>query len=100
MRAQLFLCTLLGAACVVQSATPPLKSGDGVGITDGTVSVDETKVPVLPNCAAGSLVRRTENGWECMTPAAAKDLMFGDGLTVSGQSVSVHFGSGHADVSR
>lgn len=61
-------------ACVVESAPPPLRSGEGIAISKGTASVDDSKVPVLPSCAVGQIVAKTSDGWECVTPVGGPGL--------------------------
>ncbi len=98
MRPLPLLALTLLSACVVQPSPSPLKPGTGVELQAGTVSVDEGKVPVLPSCADGQLVAKTQNGWECVTPAQAAILKAGDGIVVESNTISAKFGLGHTDV--
>ena len=67
----LFAAVLL-AGCISQGGkeVPPVKAGDGVSVDAATqtVTVDSTKVPVVPSCGDGLFVRRTAAGWECAQP--------------------------------
>lgn len=63
------------SACIdVQGSDFPAPvAGSGVQIdaTTQTIGVDSRAVPVVPDCAEGSFVRRTATGWECATPSAS-----------------------------
>ncbi len=89
----------VASACVVEGAPPPLKPGDGVTLGAGnSVAIDGTKVPLLPTCEAGELVRKTAAGWECAKPVEAATIVAGAGLTYDGGVLSAHFGAGATDV--
>jgi hypothetical protein len=49
------------------SHSDPLTAGPGIRIDPATqaIGVDESKVPMMPSCAAGQIVRRGATGWEC-----------------------------------
>ncbi len=79
---------LTTTACIqIQPKTdrPPPSSGDGViqidSVTD-KVTLDSTRVPVLPACSASQFVRRTSDGsaWECAAPVLG-DLAAGVDVT-------------------
>jgi hypothetical protein len=39
-----------------------------VKIVSGAASVDDSKVPLVPDCKAGQVIMRTADGWSCATP--------------------------------
>jgi len=59
------------------AATPPkIEAGAGIKIDEGTqtVSVDSSKVPMLPDCAQGQIVQRGAGGqWSCAATAPNSD---------------------------
>ena len=59
------------------AATPPkIEAGAGIKIDEGTqtVSVDSSKVPMLPDCAQGQIVQRGAGGqWSCAPTAPNAD---------------------------
>jgi hypothetical protein len=99
MRLGSLVLALLGVAgCVVKGSAPPVTAGDGVSVSNGVVTLDEGKVPVLPSCVEGQLVAKTQSGWACVTPAQPELLKAGDGIHVESNTISARFGSGHTDV--
>jgi hypothetical protein len=57
--------------CACSSGTAPV-AGDGITVDSrAKVSVDPARVPVLPSCSPGLVVRRTTDGsgWECKAVA-------------------------------
>jgi hypothetical protein len=59
------------ALCACSSGTAPV-AGDGIKVDSGAkLSVDPARVPVVPSCPAGLVVRRTADGsgWECKAVA-------------------------------
>ncbi len=74
MRRALALLCLTG--CVVEGSTEVALKGSGAVKVDpatGNVTLDTAQVPILPACAAGQLVRRSDDGagWSCATLAEA-----------------------------
>lgn len=61
------------AACSGGSTThsDPLTAGPGIKIdpTTQSIAIDDSKVPMMPACSAGQLVRRGASGWECSASA-------------------------------
>lgn len=80
------------AGCLVEGERAPLTGSEGVTVDPGTgvVALDRDKVPVLPSCAPGQVVRRGANGWEC----GAVGVEAGPGLVEEGSTLSVDFGTG------
>lgn len=69
--------------CVLESGkeVPPVKGAGSVTVDPATqkVTLDTSKIPEVQSCAAGQVVRRTADGWECAEP---------NGLPVAWQSVT------------
>ena len=74
-------------ACVVSGAAPPVQAGNGLKDGNGKIAVDPNEVPVLPSCAAGQLVGKGSNGWECFTPAQPSVIQAGDGISVESDTI-------------
>jgi len=76
MRKLLFAAVALACATACSgSATShddPLTAGPGIKIDSATqaIGIDDSKVPMMPSCAAGQLVGRgAAGGWECVATA-------------------------------
>lgn len=63
------LVALAIVGCSVKEITPTTKAGDGILVdnTQGKVSVDQARVPLVYSCDAGQVVSRTESGWACVS---------------------------------
>jgi hypothetical protein len=120
----LVLLGLTVSACKVGEASPPLTSGDGMTIAAGIASVDQSRVPVVPDCKAGQVIMRTRDGWQCasigggglpecadgqvlgkanglwacQTLSTDLGLQAGAGITVEGTTIAARFGTGATDV--
>lgn len=88
--------------CFVEGEMPPVAAGPGVVVDPNTnqVAIDPGQVPLLPACAAGEVVRRGANGWECVRLEPNTQLAAGDGITIANDTLAVRFGSGTTDVAR
>ena len=77
------------AACVVSGAQPPVQAGAGLSDSSGTISVDDTTVPVLPStCVTGDVVVKTADGWTCQHPPSPVIWHDGPGIQIANDVVS------------
>ena len=94
--AVLSLCLGLAVGCTVSAPPAEDLQGNGFNVEGGVLSVDDTKVPVVDACEDGQAVVRSGAGWACV--ALADGTVAGDGLIVSGTTISVDFGDGATQV--
>jgi hypothetical protein len=85
MRKVIVVILVVAAGCSSSTEAPRLGAGVGIQVDDGnnSVSIDSSKVPVLPSCGLGQLVQQdsTAGSWICV--AAAPDAARLGGLAPS-----------------
>jgi hypothetical protein len=85
MRKVIVAILVVAAGCSDSAQAPRVGAGVGIQVNDGnnSVSIDSSKVPVLPSCGLGQLVQQdsTAGSWICV--AAAPDAVRLGGLKPS-----------------
>ncbi len=92
---------LATSGCTIQA--PPAEDirGDGLTVSEGRLSVDAEKVPVLESCADGQIVRHVTGGWDCIAaPTNDSPLTAGAGIVIAADQVSANFGDSAGQVAR
>lgn len=64
-----FLVLAIATSGCTTEKSQALRSGAGVSIDAGTVSIDQSEVPLVTgSCTPGQVVARTSQGWACAAP--------------------------------
>jgi N-acetylneuraminic acid mutarotase len=82
-----------GISCTESGSSPDPTSGSPAAdrlkvqeplrldAASNTLTLDTTKVPVLPSCSSGQLVHKTATGWDCVSPGPGGSAVLWDAIS-------------------